>query len=624
MTNLAIGRKMREPRVSLNTLSYSSPEAVVRYFRKGDYLIGVAHVTTPVGVFRFAAKMDVSKIEMELAKSAAKETGAPLSQVVEAIAEHQSSSGYNLAVGAPIHINVGAAPAAPLKMRGVDRLAPGQSLSRNEGLRSKNGRVKLVFQTDGNLVLYGDGRPLWWTGPSDATRAVMQTDGNFVLYAGSAPRWDSGTAGRPGSRLIVQDDGNVATYPPSGGASWESETSAFRYHGGPSTSFFQDVAKVATAPSRAFASKVLSSAYGRPITVDSVSVSPKELAQAAQAVLSFVPVIGTGVNAAIAAGVALAKGDNITDALASAAKNALPGGPIVQQGFDVAFKAVRAAASGEDIGKAALASLRESLPGGDAVKKAFDVGVALAHGQNVQQAALGAVASLAPGALPGLGTLAGSAIPPGLGALVSEAANSRGAAKVLATVKEVTAALPIQQHINPANFALPPIGVKTAAAFESANKAVRVLRQVKELQAARLPVPASIAKTLDKTKQVLARAKAGEPKAVKAAKLLKIASEFQSNVERLKQSAKTPITSLTALNLSPAALRSLAATHSSSELAVLKAQAALHHAAGRGGGEGDYFDRGRERGNQRSRYASGAFNPHIVMPGTPTGDIFFG
>jgi len=115
-----------------------------------------------------------------------------------------------------------------------DTLSPGQSLSPDERLASRNGCYVLLLQQDGNLVLYKKGKALWATGTNTInsqrkpTTAIMQGDGNLVLYArGGVPIWDSGTWGnnrtRPqnrGSRLILQNDGNLVIYRPDGKAIW--------------------------------------------------------------------------------------------------------------------------------------------------------------------------------------------------------------------------------------------------------------------------------------------------------------------------------------------------------------------------------------------------------------------
>lgn len=83
-------------------------------------------------------------------------------------------------------------------------------------LRSADGRYRFVMQRDGNLVLYGpSGRALWASDTrgrgSDHVR--MQGDGNLVIYDGNdRPLWQSNTPGNPNAFLIVQNDGNVVVY----------------------------------------------------------------------------------------------------------------------------------------------------------------------------------------------------------------------------------------------------------------------------------------------------------------------------------------------------------------------------------------------------------------------------
>jgi hypothetical protein len=119
----------------------------------------------------------------------------------------------------------------------------------------------------------------------------------------------------------------------------------------------------------------------------------KALAPYAATIVSFVPGIGTGVAAAIAAGAALAEGKPIDQALEDAVKAAIPGGAIVAAGFELAKKV----ASGENVGKAALESARAGLP--PDAQKAFDVGLALVSGKQLQSAITSAITSLAPGEL---------------------------------------------------------------------------------------------------------------------------------------------------------------------------------------------------------------------------------
>jgi len=103
-------------------------------------------------------------------------------------------------------------------------LAAGQSLAPGQGIWSQDGRNVFVNQTDGNVVLYHDGRPLWasWTNNGVAGTLAMQTDGNLVLYKGPAA-WNTGTWGRMITNLLVQNDCNVVLYQ-NGSAIWHTQT----------------------------------------------------------------------------------------------------------------------------------------------------------------------------------------------------------------------------------------------------------------------------------------------------------------------------------------------------------------------------------------------------------------
>lgn len=131
-----------------------------------------------------------------------------------------------------------------------DRMKPGQTLARDKPIFSANGRYSLVFQSNGNLVLYkhlaprrravrggsisipGRRLPLWDAGTYDrrAEVCIMQRDGNLVIYdADAMPVWSSGSEGRAGSFLIVQDDGNAVVYE-GRAARWATRTAALKVH----------------------------------------------------------------------------------------------------------------------------------------------------------------------------------------------------------------------------------------------------------------------------------------------------------------------------------------------------------------------------------------------------------
>ena len=106
-----------------------------------------------------------------------------------------------------------------------DTLQSGGRLLSGQSLTSSNGRYRLVYQTDGNLVLYDDvERTIPWasgTAGTSAGMALMQGDGNFVVYdAQMNGLWSTGTAGNANARLALQSDGNVVVYRADGVALW--------------------------------------------------------------------------------------------------------------------------------------------------------------------------------------------------------------------------------------------------------------------------------------------------------------------------------------------------------------------------------------------------------------------
>jgi len=97
-------------------------------------------------------------------------------------------------------------------------------------MQSPSGQAILVFQSDGNLVLYDrDAGALWASGTNGrgGNKAIVQDDGNFVIYdAQNRPLWATGTSGRgAGAYLKVQDDGNLVLYAAGGAPLWASQTS---------------------------------------------------------------------------------------------------------------------------------------------------------------------------------------------------------------------------------------------------------------------------------------------------------------------------------------------------------------------------------------------------------------
>ena len=119
-------------------------------------------------------------------------------------------------------------PGAPAAATQPDRLLPNQGITVGQSIASADGRFRLVLQSDGNLVLYRSGQPLWASntaGHPEVFDAVMQGDGNLVIYnqCGRA-MWASNTAGHPGAWFVVQNDGNAVIYDPTSHPLWASNS----------------------------------------------------------------------------------------------------------------------------------------------------------------------------------------------------------------------------------------------------------------------------------------------------------------------------------------------------------------------------------------------------------------
>lgn len=111
----------------------------------------------------------------------------------------------------------------------------------------------------------------------------------------------------------------------------------------------------------------------------------KDVAPYVQTALTFIPGVGTGIAAAIAAGTALAEGRSITDAVVDGLRNAVPGGALGK----TAFNAALAIAHGDSISNVALDAVKKTLPG--AAQQAVDAVQSVASGQPVSQAVLATI-----------------------------------------------------------------------------------------------------------------------------------------------------------------------------------------------------------------------------------------
>ncbi len=116
-------------------------------------------------------------------------------------------------------------------INGSPKLLPNQFLTKDQHLKSRNGKFTLYYQADGNLVLYTNGlsKALWSSRTNGTTpgKCIMQGDGNLVIYnPANHPQWSSKTGGHPnqGIFLEVRDDGNVVVRRLNGQILWQTNT----------------------------------------------------------------------------------------------------------------------------------------------------------------------------------------------------------------------------------------------------------------------------------------------------------------------------------------------------------------------------------------------------------------
>jgi hypothetical protein len=105
-------------------------------------------------------------------------------------------------------------------------LASGAHLDPDGVAASTDGAYRLVYQLDGNLVLYkvSGGAP-WASGSASTTPGVvsMQGDGNLVVYDHDfVPRFSTGTQGNPGAQLYLDTTGKLFIVAPDGKQLWSA------------------------------------------------------------------------------------------------------------------------------------------------------------------------------------------------------------------------------------------------------------------------------------------------------------------------------------------------------------------------------------------------------------------
>ena len=110
----------------------------------------------------------------------------------------------------------------------------------------------------------------------------------------------------------------------------------------------------------------------------------KAVAPYAQSVLTFVPGVGTGVSGIIGASLALASGQNITDALVAGVKDSIPGGPVAKSLFAVGEGVIR----GDRVDAIALHALPIPDAAKEVVASSINITKALASGKRVDKIVL--------------------------------------------------------------------------------------------------------------------------------------------------------------------------------------------------------------------------------------------
>jgi hypothetical protein len=111
-----------------------------------------------------------------------------------------------------------------------NNLTAGMTLQPGVQLWAANGIYLFAMQGDGNLVEYNAARkPIWASNTAShaGAFAVMQTDGNFVVYADQARQHALGATGTNGSgatNLLFQNDGNLVLYRGNGSVAWAGNT----------------------------------------------------------------------------------------------------------------------------------------------------------------------------------------------------------------------------------------------------------------------------------------------------------------------------------------------------------------------------------------------------------------
>lgn len=142
---------------------------------------------------------------------------------------HPNAAGY-AAIAAAFNVNLlnMATPLAPSdSSTACGTLTSGQTLQLGQSLLSCDGRFTLALGSDGNLTVNQGASQLYSssTAGKNITQGELRPNGAFVLFDNNGrPIWATNADHYPGSKLVMQNDGNVVIRNASGGAIWNTAT----------------------------------------------------------------------------------------------------------------------------------------------------------------------------------------------------------------------------------------------------------------------------------------------------------------------------------------------------------------------------------------------------------------
>lgn len=99
----------------------------------------------------------------------------------------------------------------------------GTTLPEGSSVSSSNGQYETTMQSDGNFVLYDNGRALWSTATSGNPGAhfIAQADGNAVVYSAAGKAlWNSHTAGKGTAPELKVSDAGETDLVSTAGTTW--------------------------------------------------------------------------------------------------------------------------------------------------------------------------------------------------------------------------------------------------------------------------------------------------------------------------------------------------------------------------------------------------------------------